>query len=231
MTGDRGRLWLVPLALLLTGLLAGVATWATADRIESELQRRAQSALGAAGLPADGVSFTGRDATVQDVPADKVELARYVVRGVEGVRDVQVSAAAPARRPAPARPEPARQPRKEQLQEQLDALLQRSPITFEAYSSELSTEGETAVAGVADLLAAAPARFRFEVGGHVARVPEISAEEARQLSQDRAETVADLLVDQGVADDRVTSVGYGDTRPLGGDDDISDDRRVEIRVL
>jgi outer membrane protein OmpA-like peptidoglycan-associated protein len=35
-----------------------------------------------------------------------------------------------------------------------------------------------------------------------------------KLSQDRAKNVMDFLIAQGVSSDRITSVGFGETRPL-----------------
>jgi hypothetical protein len=49
-----------------------------------------------------------------------------------------------------------------------------------------------------------------------------------RLSQDRADAVRAALIERGVADGRVTAVGYGETLPLGGPS--SADRRVELHT-
>ncbi len=51
------------------------------------------------------------------------------------------------------------------------------------------------------------------------------------LSQDRADSVADYLMSQGVAGDRMRTVGYGEERPVATnetDEGRAMNRRVEI---
>ncbi|HYH16678.1 MAG TPA: OmpA family protein, partial [Flavisolibacter sp.] len=54
-----------------------------------------------------------------------------------------------------------------------------------------------------------------------------------KLSQDRADNVRDYLVSKGIAAERITSVGYGSTRPLvkGASEKANiQNRRVEINL-
>jgi hypothetical protein len=90
MSGARSWLWVMPLALLVTALLAAVATWSQARAIQSDLTSRSQAALASAGISGGEVSFDGRDATLQGFPADKAQPAADAVRKVEGVRGVGV---------------------------------------------------------------------------------------------------------------------------------------------
>ncbi|MBK1785316.1 OmpA family protein [Prauserella cavernicola] len=223
MSGDRGRLWLAPLALLVTGVLAFVVTRFETDGIESDLLARSQSALSAVGLSPEAVAFDGRDATVSGVPADEAVWAAEVVGGVEGVRDVVTATPAGQRDAGPA-------DARRQLQEELDALLAQQPVSFQPDSAVLTPEGESSVAAVTALLARTPTDVAFEVRGHVARVPGGDPAGARELSQQRADAVAQRLVGAGIASDRVSAVGFGDTRPLTETGDTSADRRVEISV-
>ncbi|MEU6643122.1 OmpA family protein [Saccharomonospora sp. NPDC046836] len=224
MSGNRGRLWLVPLVLLVTGMLAFAATWTGVDRIESDLLARTRSALAGTGLPVDGVSFNGRDATMYGVPLAQTEWAAEVVRGVEGVRAVAVVSAEPTAEQDSPQDVPQR------LQSELDSLLAGRPITFQPNSAVLTQQGSAAVSAVGELLAGTPTGVTFEVGGHVARIGGGDPRTARLLSEQRADAVARQLIASGIANDRVTSVGYGDTRPLTPDGDTSVDRRVEITV-
>jgi outer membrane protein OmpA-like peptidoglycan-associated protein len=226
MSGDRGWLTLVPVALVATGALAFAATWLGADRIESALADRAESALAAAGLPADDVRLDGRDVTVHGVPAGQADRAGRVVGGVDGVGEVTVA------RPSPAVEErhSARSQRR-QLQQQVDAVLAQAPITFLPNSDVLTPQGEDSVAAVMRLIEAAPGDVGFEVGGHVAHIPGGDPERARALSRARAQTVADRFVAAGISADRVVPVGYGDTRPASDTGNPKRDRRVEITVL
>lgn len=245
MSGARVWLRLVPLALLVTAALAGIATWVSSGAISGDLASRSQSALQAAGLTGGEVTFRGRDATLRGFPADRTNQAEDVVRGVDGVRVVTVAApdstpaAAPPSVPAtpppsssgtPAPPPtstapPAPAPDKPTLQKQIDDVLAASPITFEPNTATLTPEGEQAAKQIAALISAAAVTAHFDIAGHVADGPG-SESEALKLSTARARAVSKLLTADGVPSRRITSKGYGDTRPSTG----GDDRRVEITV-
>ncbi|MCR3720776.1 MULTISPECIES: OmpA family protein [Prauserella salsuginis group] len=220
MAGKNGRFWLIPLAFAVSGLLAFGATWATADRIEHDLRDEAQAALRDAGMRAPSVTIDGRDVTVSDVPQGRGERARTVVDDLEGVGAVDVQEAQTGRAAA-------------RTQQAIDSALQRTPIRFAPYGDELTSSGSRAVTHVADILRSAPTTLRFEVAGHVAEVPNLDSDEARELSRERADAVATELADAGIPRDRLTTVGHGDSRPVDdGDDGESDraNRRVEIHV-
>ncbi|PRX50320.1 outer membrane protein OmpA-like peptidoglycan-associated protein [Prauserella shujinwangii] len=224
MPGARRLLWLIPLALVVTGGLAAGATFLGADRIESDLTARTRDALVAAELPSATVAFDGRDASIGNVPADQRGRARSVVLGVAGVRTAEVTG-----QPAEQAPEAGGHVKRD-LQVRLDQLLAAEPITFQPDTAELTVQGTRSVSRVADMLTAAPANVTFEVGGHVARVPGGDPEGARTLSEERARVVANKLVEAGIAEDRVRAVGYGDTRPRSESGTTDLDRRVEITV-
>jgi OOP family OmpA-OmpF porin len=71
-----------------------------------------------------------------------------------------------------------------------------------------------------------------EIGGHTDSTG--TAEYNQQLSEERAQSVADRLVDKlGVSSDRVSSTGYGESRPVATnttDAGRADNRRVEAKV-
>jgi OOP family OmpA-OmpF porin len=97
------------------------------------------------------------------------------------------------------------------LQVNLDSALAGRTIEFETASDVITPAGQLILDGVLPLLRAA-ADVRIEIGGHTdAR----GADDANlALSQRRAEAVRRYLVEQGIAADRLTAVGYGETRPL-----------------
>ncbi|RZQ61751.1 OmpA family protein [Amycolatopsis suaedae] len=224
MAVSRRGVWvLVPVALVVTGALAGAAGWWQGGRIESDLADRSRAALSSAGVQGASVSFEGRDGRITGVPADLAEKASSAVRAVEGVRVVQVdTAAVAAGTPASAGTDDP----KAALQAEIDRLLAADPIAFVPDTAEPTAEGRRTAAKVAELVIAAPEGTAVEVGGHVARTPG-DEETARRLSQERADAVARLLVEGGVDRERVTAVGFGDTRPKPG---AGDDRRVEVTV-
>ena len=219
-------------AVLLSGVLALLATLVEADGIEADLAERSRQALAEAGLPTDVVSFSGRDADVRARTPREALLASAVVATVDGVRSVDVSEVATA---SPAQAErglvaEAHRAATALLQRAVDDVLAEHPITFRPDSAALTRAGEDAVAEVAAVLADAPSDRRFEVGGHVARVLGSDREGAEELSHARAAAVAEELVNHGIPPQQVTSVGYGDTRPLSRLGTSAIDRRVEITV-
>jgi outer membrane protein OmpA-like peptidoglycan-associated protein len=243
MSGARVWLRLLPLAVLVTAVLAGIVMWASSDGISGDLASRSQSALQAAGLTGGQVTFRGRDATLHGFAADKTSQAEDVVSAVDGVRVVTVGA--PISTPAAAIPStpntpspssssppppsssvpPSPAPDKPTLQKQIDAVLAASPITFEPNTAKLTPEGSQAAKQIADLISVAAVTAHFDITGHVAQGPG-SRSAALKLSQSRARAVATLLTSDGVPSRRITSKASSDTQS----GTATDDRRVEITV-
>ncbi|QWF81574.1 OmpA family protein [Amycolatopsis sp. CA-230715] len=231
--------WLVPLALLVSGALALLATWQRADGIEADLSSRSEAALASAGLGGGSVIFEGRDAKLHGFGADTAERAVETVRDVDGVRTASAEDVAPAAPPsAPAAPSTAPPPApppsggppeprltRQALQAQIDDALARDPITFEPDTAELTGEGERSAKRIAELAANAPSDARLEIDGHVAKGPG-GKNAARELSKDRAEAVRKVLTEAGIPADKLVAKGFGDSKPSTK----GDDRRVEIRV-
>jgi outer membrane protein OmpA-like peptidoglycan-associated protein len=250
MSGGRRWILMVPIAVLVTALLAGVATWAQSGRIQRDLTAQAESALAAAGLPKGNLSFDGRDATLSGFPPGQALRALEVVQGVDGVRAAKVdgdvtpvapSSAAPPQStstspttsattspPPPTSATTAAPPTdKAGVQAEIDRMLAEAPVTFVPNTARLTPEGEQAARGIAIALAKSPATFRYRVTGHVGRGPG-GESAALKLSRDRARAVARILTTNGLTTKRVTYRGLGDTRPATGGEE---DRRVEITVV
>ena len=71
-----------------------------------------------------------------------------------------------------------------------------------------------------------------EVAGHTDAVG--AAEYNRGLSQRRAATVRDFLIDRGIAQDRLSTRGYGEDEPIADNDTASgraQNRRVVLRIV
>jgi outer membrane protein OmpA-like peptidoglycan-associated protein len=109
-------------------------------------------------------------------------------------------------------------------------LNQLPPITFENNSAKLTAVGESVVAKVADLLRGNPFRVRIEGHTDSNGTPEANL----ILSEARAQTVLNSLARLGIAANRLTVVGYGETRPKVPDTSAQNraiNRRVEFVVL
>ncbi len=68
----------------------------------------------------------------------------------------------------------------------------------------------------------------IEVAGHT---DNIGSEATNQiLSQNRAEAVKEYLLKNGIASERITAIGYGDTKPLASNDDELEGRELNRRI-
>ncbi|MEV6619886.1 OmpA family protein [Amycolatopsis sp. NPDC051106] len=248
MSGGRRWILVVPIAVLVTALLAGVVTWAQGGNIQRDLTADTQAALVEAGLGNGNVTFDGRDATLSGFAPDQALRALEVVQNVDGVRAAQlqgdVTPVAPSS-PAPTTPAPTVSPStsspppttsatapppptdKAGVQAEIDRMLVEAPITFVPDTARLTPEGEQAARAVAIALTKSPGTFRYRVTGHAARGSG-SESGALKLSRDRARAVTRILTTNGLTAKRVTYRGLGDTRPATGGEE---DRRVEITVV
>ena len=104
-------------------------------------------------------------------------------------------------------------------------------IPFELNSSNLARGAEQQLDQLSDaLLRDSFESYRFEIAGHTDASG--TADHNRQLSEQRAESVKQFLVDKGVSPNRLQSIGYGEDELLLTDDPRHpDNRRVEIRNL
>lgn len=103
-------------------------------------------------------------------------------------------------------------------------------ILFDYNSYALRSESKSTLQNLADNFRKYPEE-QIEVEGHTDAVG--SHESNQRLSEQRADTVRNYLVDQGVTGTRINSVGFGETRPKATNDTPEGrqlNRRVEIRI-
>ncbi|MFM1832788.1 MAG: Outer rane porin precursor [Planctomycetota bacterium] len=112
-----------------------------------------------------------------------------------------------------------------------------SDLTFAMGSVELSQDARTAIGALAGILdGSGGVGFEIRVVGHTDNVPLRSGSIYKsnvQLSAQRAISVRDALVKDGVAPDRIMVGGYGEYRPVAenGPRGSAANRRVEIFLL
>ena len=115
-------------------------------------------------------------------------------------------------------------------QELIDGVLSRNTILFESGEARILE----ASFGLLDQLAYVAGRCpnaRIEIAGHTDSVGE--EDENQRLSEARARAIVDYLVAAGVAQDRLTAAGYGETRPIASNDTEEGralNRRIEFNV-
>lgn len=104
-------------------------------------------------------------------------------------------------------------------------------IQFEFNSEQLTTDSEIGIQMLFGFLQRNP-ELKVELAGHTDNVG--SEKYNQKLSADRAEVVRQALINKGVAPERLTSKGYGSTRPLAPNDTDEHralNRRTEMVVV
>ena len=104
-------------------------------------------------------------------------------------------------------------------------------VAFEAASAVLLTSSHEVLDEVARVLVDSP-ELRLRIEGHTDSAG--SDVTNMRLSQERAQAVVDYLVGQGVGRDRLTSIGFGESRPIDTnrtDSGRARNRRVEFHIV
>ncbi|MFN0275357.1 MAG: OmpA family protein [Chitinophagales bacterium] len=103
-------------------------------------------------------------------------------------------------------------------------------IFFETGSSELLPESKTEILKIKELLTKNPA-LKIQLNGHTDDVG--SEPDNLKLSQSRALSVKDFLVQQGIDGVRLTTAGFGESKPLANnqtEDGRAMNRRTEMEI-
>lgn len=162
----------------------------------------------------------------EDVKAAVEAAAKAAWPTLTIVNDIEVQA--PSQAPAPAPPAPGGGPCAT-LQADITALL-KTPINFQTDGFTLTPASQQQLTQIADKLKGCPDP-RVSVVGHTDNTGNDAIN--IPLSNNRAKAVADYLVSQGVAADRVTSKGVGSSQPIASNDTPAgkaQNRRVDIVV-
>ncbi|WP_233213652.1 OmpA family protein [Mycobacterium hubeiense] len=188
-------------------------------------------------LNGDTVTLTG-NAPSEEVKANIEAAAKAAWPNINVVNNIQVGApGAPPAPPAPQAPgapgapgAPAPGGACATLQADITGLL-RTPITFATDGFTLTPPSQQLLTQIADKVKACP-DARLEVVGHTDNTGNDAIN--IPLSNNRAKSVADYLVSQGIAGDRVTSRGVGAAEPIASNDTPdgrAQNRRVVITVV
>lgn len=102
-------------------------------------------------------------------------------------------------------------------------------VSFELDSSELTPQAQRNLETFAKMMVDERlVSARFVVEGHTdARG---GAEYNAKLSESRAASVSEFLTEKGIAPDRLSAVGLGESKPRTDDDMDPENRRVELRI-
>ena len=117
-----------------------------------------------------------------------------------------------------------------QFERMINEMLASRPAEFRPGSSILSWNGKTNLDHIVPLLKAKP-DWRFEIGAHVAASDTADAD--RITTQRRAEAIVGYLGTEGVSSIRMSTKGYGSSKPIGDNGTELGrlrNQRVELRV-
>lgn len=120
---------------------------------------------------------------------------------------------------------------KDELQKTINDLLAQNKITFERRGTKVVDSSISTIEKISKILKDNPT-IKIEVSGHTDSRGKDSLN--KQISQDRASSVKEILVGFGIDTNRISAVGYGEEKPIAKDDEngLSEiNRRVEFNIL
>lgn len=104
-------------------------------------------------------------------------------------------------------------------------------VFFETGSAALKEDSRYELDYVSNLLKNNPS-VNIELSGHTDNTGDADAN--LTLSQNRAESVRNYLVNKGISSDRLTALGYGQTQPIDNnetDEGRQNNRRTELKII
>lgn len=116
-------------------------------------------------------------------------------------------------------------------QEEINAVIAKDHIFFKRLGTDITDESYKVVEQIAKILKNNPS-VKIEIGGHTDAKGE--ADVNQWISLQRAKSVKKELEKLGIAEDRITAVGYGESQPLVPNDKngySSENRRVEFKII
>jgi len=104
-------------------------------------------------------------------------------------------------------------------------------VNFESNSSELTSGSSESLDKAVDAMNKYPG-LRIEIQAHTDNMGDAAYNQS--LSEQRAESVRNYMVDKGIAADRMQAKGYGESQPIADNDTRegrAKNRRVELKII
>jgi len=195
------------------------------ERIPKSIFNNAQAAINSSGVKGALLSVDGRDLILSGTISQNVDRDALTagLSNVDGVRVVEDNMST-------FDPEAAKREAQDNFLSAL-ASIDTSQVAFEPGSVSLTADSRTSLAELIQLLRAYP-QFKIRVAGHTDNTgrPEVNL----RISKQRAQAVANYLLQRRVGRDQVISQGYGATRPIASNESEEGrarNRRIEINFL
>lgn len=105
------------------------------------------------------------------------------------------------------------------------------PVFFESGKYDVTENSKKAIDDLFQMLNT-KSDLKIEIGAHTDNIGSDSYNQT--LSQNRASSIRNYLVAKGINGDRIIAKGYGETKPIGDNNDETGramNRRVEISIL
>lgn len=118
-----------------------------------------------------------------------------------------------------------------ELQLRLATIVATSPIAFEQRSFELTADSQATLQQVIAILSE-NVDVRVQVGGHTDSSGDPAANEV--LAEERANAVMAAMIAQGIDEQRLVAVGFGDSQPIASNelpDGRAQNRRIEFLII
>jgi outer membrane protein OmpA-like peptidoglycan-associated protein len=210
---------------------------AAAERRESEANAQAESERASAERATAEANRAKAEAERATRDRNDAEAARVAALAQEQATRVELGQI----RQTAAQAEQEKMQLREQLRQQLNLILETretarglivnmSDVLFDSGKYTLKPGAREKLAKIGGIILAHPG-LKLEVEGHTDNVG--SDEYNQRLSEQRANSVRDYLVSQGVSADSVTALGLGKTRPVTDNSTAAgrqQNRRVELVV-
>jgi outer membrane protein OmpA-like peptidoglycan-associated protein len=210
-------------------------------RLEAERRAQADQARTAAEQERLAAEKAKAEADAARAAAEKAQAEAIAQQQALAAQANAAKLAAEASERARLSAEAEKQQLRDQIKQQLNRVLETresarglivnmSDVLFDFGKYTLRGEAREKLAKVSGIILAHPG-LKIEVEGHTDSVGSDAFNQ--RLSEQRASTVRDYLVAQGIAQNMVTSQGFGETRPVATNDTNAgrqQNRRVELVV-
>lgn len=246
------KFWIITLGLLLLTVLGYFCIYTHAPSIQNDINIRTHTTLAEQGLELIDANTQGRDIILRGVVANEEikQRAEQLARDVYGVRSITnqltITASEPAIELEPKPDEntklepigkkiPITTPKLEPLpeytcQQDFDFLLANEKIRFATNSAEIDASSYALLTDLIDITNQC-SEVNIEISGHTDS--RGSNDYNQHLSQERATSVMNHLIHNGVDADRLSAVGHGEAYPIADNDTpegLAKNRRIEFNV-